>query len=101
MENQSPGSHSLTSETLAAVADLLQAAAQHDLGVAFEPDGEGWRVSYVMQRDWPAYQDYSLAAGQLSNAYDLHVAATAALKPLVEMGTRAEQYFAERDAPSD
>ena len=98
MKHSAPGSHGLTPETLDAIAELLQAAAQHGLGVAFEPDGEGWRVSYVMQRDWPAYEDYKLAGGQLSNAYDLHVAAAAALKPLVELGERCERYFAERDA---
>ena len=86
----------MDAETLQSVGELLQAAAQHGLGIVFEPDGEGWRISYVLH-DWPAYQEYELPAGQLSNAYDLHIAAAAALKPLVEMGERAEQYFAKRD----
>jgi hypothetical protein len=30
---------------LHAVGELLRAAAQHGMGVAFEPDGEGWRIS--------------------------------------------------------
>ncbi|WP_431844271.1 hypothetical protein, partial [Calidifontibacter indicus] len=53
--------------------------------------------SHLMQRPWPAYQDYELAGGQLSNAYDLQVAASAALKPLVEHGIRCLRYFDQRD----
>jgi hypothetical protein len=37
-------------------------------------------------------------SGPLSNAYDLHIAAAAALKPLIELGERAEEFFARRDA---
>jgi hypothetical protein len=36
-------------------------------------------------------------AGQLANAYDLHIAAAAALKPLVELGERAKEYSEWRD----
>ena len=71
--------------------------ASAGLGVAFEPDGEGWRVSYILH-GWPAYEDYSLPGGELANAYDLEVGAKAALKPLVELGERAARYFAEREA---
>lgn len=89
----------LSDDTLTAIGKLLQAAAQYGLGVAFEPDGEGWRVSYLIH-DWPAYQDDEFSVGCLANAYDLQVAAAASLKPLVEMGERAQRYFAERDARS-
>jgi hypothetical protein len=34
-------------EALHAIGELLQAASQYGLGVAFEPDGEGWKVSYI------------------------------------------------------
>jgi hypothetical protein len=95
-----PGGSPISPEALQAIGELLQAAAQHGLGVAFEPDGEGWRISYILD-DWPAYQEYNLPAGLLSNAYDLHIAAAAALKPLIEMGRRAEQYFEDRDAAKD
>ena len=93
-----PGFGEVSPLAVEAITELLQAAAQHNLGVAFEPDGEGWRVSYLMQERWPAYQDYEMSGGTLSNAYDLHIAASAALKPLIEMGERAEAYFAKRDA---
>ncbi len=66
-------------------------------GVAFEPDGDGWRVSYIID-DWPAYQEYEFKGGQLANAYDLHIAAAASLKPLIELGERASAYFASRDS---
>jgi hypothetical protein len=51
--------------------------------------------------DWPAYEEYDLPSGPLSNAYDLHIAAAAALKPLIELGGRAEKYFEQRDAMKD
>ena len=97
MPEDMPGDHALPDEALRAVGDLLQAAAQKGLGVAFEPDGAGWRISYLIE-DWPAWQEYELKGGTLSNAYDLEVGAKAALKPLVELGERAERYFASRDA---
>jgi hypothetical protein len=96
MERPTPGTHGLEPQALDSIAELLQAAAQHGLGVAFEPDADGWRVSYILQQDWPAWQDYDMSGGQLSNAYDLHIAAAAALKPLNEMGERAAEYFAHR-----
>ena len=64
-------------------------------GVAFEPDGEGWKVSYIPGK--PVWEEYELPTGELSNAYDLHIAAAAALKPLVELGEQAAHYFAEQD----
>jgi len=95
-----PGDSPISPEALQAIGELLQAAAQHGMGVAFEPDGEGWQISYILH-GWPAYQEYDLPAGALSNAYDLHIAAAAALKPLVELGGRAEKYFERRDAAKD
>ena len=92
-----PGQAPLDDQTLHAVGELLQAAAQAGLGVAFEPDGDGWRVSYIIN-DWPAYQEYELKGGQLANAYDLHIAAAASLKPLIELGERADAYFASRES---
>jgi hypothetical protein len=90
-----PGDSQISPEALQAIGELLQAAAQHGLGVAFEPDGEGWRIGYILH-DWPAYQEYNLPGGTLSNAYDLHIAAAAALKPLIELGIRAEKFFERR-----
>ena len=82
-------------EALQAIGELLQAASQYGLGVAFEPDGEGWKVSYIP--GMPVWDEYQLPSGELSNAYDLHIAAAAALKPLVELGEQAANYFAEQD----
>jgi hypothetical protein len=64
------------------------------------PTPEGWRISYILH-GWPAYDEYDLPSGPLSNAYDLHIAAAAALKPLVELGERAERHFERRDAAKD
>lgn len=83
---------------LEAIGELLAAAEQNGLGVAFEPDNGGWRVSYLIE-GWPAYQDYDLKGGQLANAYDLHIAASAALKPLIELGEQAATYFSNRRPP--
>ena len=94
-----PGGQAFSEEALRPVGELLQAAAQHGLGVAFEPDREGWRISYLID-DWPAYQDYELKGGTLANAYDLEVGAKAALKPLIQLGERAERYFADGDGGS-
>ena len=82
-------------EALEAIGELLQAASQYGLGVAFEPDGEGWKVSYIPRK--PVCPEYQLPSGELSNAYDLHIAAAAALKPLVDLGEQAADYFAEQD----
>ena len=59
MDRTIPGDSPISPEALQAIGELLQAAAQHGLGVAFEPDDEGWRISYILH-DWPAYQDYDL-----------------------------------------
>lgn len=59
---------------------------------SFEPDGEGWRVHYLVE-DWPAVQEYQLSAGPLSDAYDLQTAASAALRRLVKMGQSVTAYF--------
>jgi hypothetical protein len=91
-----PSTEAISLEALQDVAQLLRTAWEHGMGVAFEPDGDGWRISYIIH-DWPAYREYELPAGQLSNAYDLHIAAAAALKPLVEMGERADKYFEQQD----
>jgi len=54
--------------------DLLDAARASGVGIAFEPDDEGWRISYVLPIDWPAYTEYELGAGPLASAYDLATA---------------------------
>lgn len=87
----------MTPETLQAIGELLAAAEQYGLGLAFEPDEDGWRVNYIIN-DWPAYQEFEMKGGELSNAYDLQVAASAALKPLVELGRRAEAYFDSKES---
>ena len=89
------GAEVIGPEALQAIEELLQAASQYGLGVAFEPDGEGWKVSYIP--GMPVWDEYQLPSGELSNAYDLHIAAAAALKPLVELGEQAANYFAEQD----
>jgi hypothetical protein len=78
------------------VMDLLSAAVETGVGVAFEPDEEGWKISYVLPIDWPAYTEYDLSAGPLASAYDLATAAAAAVRPLNEMGARIDRYLAER-----
>jgi hypothetical protein len=90
-----PSTEAISPEALQGVAKLLRVAWEHGLGVAFEPDGDGWRLSYIVH-DWPACRDYELPAGQLSNAYDLHIAAAAALKPLVEIGERTDKHFEQQ-----
>jgi hypothetical protein len=85
----------------AAIWELLQEAERVGVGVTFEPDAEGWRVHYVDLDDWPAYQEYNLSAGPLSNAYNLNVACQAALKPLRDHGERLawyrEKYLPEQE----
>src|SRR5690606_34567274 len=84
-------------EALTAIGELLVAAEQHGMGVVFQPDGEGWRIGYVLPERWPAYEDLEWTGGRLANAYDLHIAAAASLKPLIEMGERTEAFFSSRD----
>ena len=89
------GAEMIGPEALHAIGELLEAASQYGFGAAFEPDGEGWKVSYIPGE--PVWEEYELPSGELSNAYDLHIAAAAALKPLVELGEQATSYFAEQD----
>ncbi|MFE1872979.1 hypothetical protein ACFW9N_19035 [Streptomyces sp. NPDC059496] len=96
----SPEPNTYPPELLNAIGDLLATAHRHQVGVAFEPDGEGWRVHYLV-KDWPAVQEYQLSAGPLSNAYDLQTAASAALRPLVKMGQSVTAYFDERQRVKD
>ncbi|MFE5512253.1 hypothetical protein ACFQ9J_16870 [Streptomyces sp. NPDC056529] len=81
---------------LNAIGDLLATAHRHQIGIAFEPDGEGWRIHYLVE-DWPAVKEYELAAGPLSDAYDLQTASAAALRPLVKMGISVTEYFKDRE----
>jgi hypothetical protein len=83
--------------TAKSVMDLLAAAVEAGVGLAFEPDDDGWRLSYVLPIDWPAYEEYDLAAGPLASAYDLGTAAAAALRPLREMGGQIDSYRESRD----
>jgi hypothetical protein len=82
--------------TRKSVMDLLLAALEARVGVAIEPDDEGWRISYVLPCNWPAHTEYELAAGPLSSAYDLGTAAAAAIRPLNEMGAMVDQYLERR-----
>ena len=93
-EQRVPGPFS--NEALQTIAELLQAADQYGLGVVFQPELDGWRISYVI--DWPAYEEYELPAGELSNTYDLHLGASAALKPLIELGERYKSYLESRQS---
>jgi hypothetical protein len=51
----------IDAEALEAIGELLQAASQYGLGVAFEPDGEGWKVSYIPGT--PVWEEYQLPSG--------------------------------------
>ena len=83
--------------TAKSVMELLGAALEVNVGVAFMPDEDGWTVSYVLPIDWPVYTEYELDAGPLSSAYDLSTAAAAAARPLREMGERIDSYLEHRD----
>jgi sugar phosphate isomerase/epimerase len=37
-----------------AIWELLQEAARLGVGVAFEPEREGWQIHYIDLDDWPA-----------------------------------------------
>lgn len=100
MDRIQPGTPQSAPRHCRRLVSYSRALPSTGLGVAFEPDGEGWRISYVLH-DWPAYEEYDLPYGPLSNAYDLHIAAAAALKPLIELGERAEKYFEQRDVMKD
>jgi hypothetical protein len=65
-ERTIPGDSQISPEALQAIGELLQAAAQHGLGVAFAPDDEGWRISYILHGwpGWPSYQEYDLPGGR-------------------------------------
>ncbi|MFE7111744.1 hypothetical protein ACFU98_29370 [Streptomyces sp. NPDC057575] len=88
----SPEVNTYPPEVLNAIGDLLATAQRHQIGVAFEPDGEGWRIHYLVD-DWPAVEEYELSAGPLSDAYDLQTASSAALRPLVKMGISVTEHF--------
>lgn len=64
--------------------------------MAFEPEGDGWFVSYIIPKDidWPGIHDFELHGGKLSEAYDLEIAAAAALKPLRDLAREATKYRA-------
>lgn len=53
----------IPAEALEAAGELLAAAEQYGLGVALEPEGDGWRVHDLID-DWPAYQEIELKGGQ-------------------------------------
>ncbi|WP_093803906.1 hypothetical protein [Streptomyces sp. Wb2n-11] len=95
-DNLSPEPNAYPPELLQAVGDLLATAHRHQVGIAFEPDGDGWRIHYLVD-DWPAVEEYQLSAGPLSDAYDLQVAASAALRPLVKMGISVTEHFKNRN----
>jgi len=79
-----------------AVMELVSAALHTGVGIAFEPDDDGWTISYVLPIDWPAYTEYELRAGPLASAYDLATAAAAAVRPLNEVRARIDRYLASR-----
>jgi hypothetical protein len=79
------------------VMDLLEVAAGTGVGVAFEPDGDGWRISYVLPIHWPAHTEYELGAGPLASAYDLATASAAAIRPLREMSANVDRYLERKE----
>ncbi|MGA4867544.1 hypothetical protein ACPB9J_33460 [Streptomyces lavendulocolor] len=94
-DDLSPEVNTYPPELLNAIGDLLATAHHHQIGIAFEPDGEGWRIHYIVD-DWPAVEEYELSAGPLADAYDLQTASAAALRPLVKMGVSVTQHFRSR-----
>ncbi|MER6231558.1 hypothetical protein ABT169_20750 [Streptomyces sp. NPDC001616] len=65
----SPEVNTYPPELLNVIGDLLATAHRQQIGVAFEPDGDGWRLHYLVN-DWPAVEEYELSARALSDAYD-------------------------------
>lgn len=61
-------------DEMLAVMELLDAAADCQLGVTFLPDTEGWSVGWISAN----------RGGSLSSAFDLITAAKAAVRPLIE-----------------
>jgi hypothetical protein len=62
----------ITNAAMVAVRELLEAGEQYGIGISFEPDGEGgWSVGYM----------YGRGGGDLASAYDLEIAAKAAMRP--------------------
>lgn len=78
--------HALPAAALDAISELLVAGEQYGIGVSFEPDDTGWRVGYLR----------GMGGGDLASAYDLQVAAQAALRPLLELGERLTRNREER-----
>ena len=73
--------------TIDAVIRLLREADSLGVGVAIVSEPGGWRISHLV--DWPAYNEpYDLPHGVLAIAYDLEIAAKAALRPLVDVGEK-------------
>jgi hypothetical protein len=60
------------------IPDSPREAGRHTpgIGVTFEPDDVGWRVGYMP----------GMGGGDLASAYDLETSATAAPRPLMELG---------------
>ncbi len=73
------------------VRDLLTEALDRGVGVAFEPSGEGWRISYITPYRLTAFEDVELRGGALADAEDLDVAAGAALAPLREVADQIDE----------
>lgn len=89
--NDSQPARPFSQETIDSVLEVLGVADEYGIGVAFTPDGDGWRISYLT--DWPAYQDAEIGYTEVAVAHDLHVAAQAALRPLMEFGDAYHRYL--------
>ena len=66
---------------MSAIADLLVLGEQGNFGGTFLPGSKGWTVGYLR----------GMAGGDLSTANDLHTAAVAAFRPLIELINRREE----------
>ena len=80
--------------TVDAVLELLSYAEDNLVSVVFEPDGEGWRISYAT--DWPAAAEYELQCKEVAVAHSLDIAATAALRPIMEYSDSYDRYQENR-----
>lgn len=83
----SDGNPVFDAETLEAVGELLALGEQHQIGVTFTPDAEGWTIGYMV----------GMGGGDLLSGYDLGDTSRAAMRPLIELAQRRDRSRRERE----
>ena len=73
------------------IRELLAEALDRGVGVAFEPDDDGWRISYLTPYRLAELEEYELRGGPLAGARDLDSAAAAALTSFREVVEQIEE----------